>query len=306
MNKIYLDTARLLTQVAPVVLDSGVFALKGGTAINLFIRDMPRLSVDLDLVFPDYSLSRNQALAQINDAIRNSAERLKARGLQIRTVTATGAGETKLLVRRGDIEIKIEVNFVMRGTVHPVRNASLSANAREILQADLEIPVVSLEDVYGGKLVAAMDRQHPRDLFDVMQLYAHEGITPAIRRSFVIYLASHNRPVHEVLFPALRDISQDYERTFKGMTTDAVDLADLLNVRERLVAELQRTLDANERRFLLSLVNATPEWKLLDVAHLDRLPALRWKLINLTKLAQSSSKKFTEQANTLERLLATT
>jgi predicted nucleotidyltransferase component of viral defense system len=195
MNQIYIDTARLLTQVAPVVLDSGVFALKGGTAINLFIRDMPRLSVDLDLVFPDYSLSRGKALAQINHAIRNSAERLKARGLQIRTVAATGAGETKLLVRRGDIEIKIEVNFVTRGTVHPVRNTSLSAKAREILQADLEIPVVSLEDVYGGKLVAAMDRQHPRDLFDVMQLYAHEGITPAIRRSFVIYLASHNRVV---------------------------------------------------------------------------------------------------------------
>ena len=306
MNQIYLDTARLLIQVAPVVLDSGVFALKGGTAINLFLRDMPRLSVDLDLVFPDYSLSRDQALAQINDVIRNSAERLKARGLQIRTTTATGVGETKLLVRRGDIEIKIEVNFVMRGTVHPVRNASLSAKAREILQADLEIPVVSLEDVYGGKLVAAMDRQHPRDLFDVMQLYAHEGITPAIRRSFVIYLASHNRPVHEVLFPALRDISQDYERNFKGMTTDPVELADLLDVRERLVTELQRTLETNERRFLLSLVNATPEWKLLDVAHLDQLPGLRWKLMNLAKLAASNAKKFMEQANALERLLGTT
>jgi predicted nucleotidyltransferase component of viral defense system len=306
MNQIYLDTARLLIQVAPVVLDSGVFALKGGTAINLFLRDMPRLSVDLDLVFPDYSLSRDQALAQINDVIRNSAERLKARGLQIRTTTATGVGETKLLVRRGDIEIKIEVNFVMRGTVYPVHNASLSAKAREILQADLEIPVVSLEDVYGGKLVAAMDRQHPRDLFDVMQLYAHEGITPAIRRSFVIYLASHNRPVHEVLFPALRDISQDYERNFKGMTTDPVELADLLDVRERLVTELQRTLETNERRFLLSLVNATPEWKLLDVAHLDQLPGLRWKLMNLAKLAASNAKKFMEQANALERLLGTT
>ena len=76
MNQIYLDTARLLIQVAPVVLDSGVFALKGGTAINLFLRDMPRLSVDLDLVFPDYSLSRDQALAQINDVIRNSAEQI--------------------------------------------------------------------------------------------------------------------------------------------------------------------------------------------------------------------------------------
>jgi predicted nucleotidyltransferase component of viral defense system len=55
MNQIYLDTVRLLTQVAPIAFADGVFALKGGTAINLFVRDMPRLSVDLDLVFPDYT-----------------------------------------------------------------------------------------------------------------------------------------------------------------------------------------------------------------------------------------------------------
>ncbi len=80
----------------------------------------------------------------------------------------------------------------------------MTQKARDTLQADLEIPVASLEDVYGGKLVAAMDRQHPRDLFDIMQLLAHEGITAGIRRAFVVYLASHNRPVHEVLFPKTR------------------------------------------------------------------------------------------------------
>ena len=219
MNQTYLDTARLLTQVAPLVFVDGTFALKGGTAINLFVRNMLRLSVDLDLVFPDHSLPRDEALAHINEAIRRSAERLKARGFQTHTLVAVDAGETKLLVRRAGIEVKVEVNFVMRGTVHPVRAAALTPTARDTLLADLEIPVVSSEDLYGGKLVAAMDRQHPRDLFDVMQLFAHEGITAGIRRAFVIYLASHNRPVHEVLFPALRDIGQEYERNFKGNST---------------------------------------------------------------------------------------
>jgi predicted nucleotidyltransferase component of viral defense system len=104
--------------------------------------------------------------------------------------------------------VKIEANIVMRGTLYPVQKASLTEVARNLLLADLELPMASMEDVYGGKLVAAMDRQHPRDLFDAMQLFAHEGITPNIRRAFVAYLASHNRPVHEVLFPILRDISQ--------------------------------------------------------------------------------------------------
>jgi predicted nucleotidyltransferase component of viral defense system len=166
LNQVYLDTARLLTQVAPLVFADNIFALKGGTAINLFVRDMPRLSVDLDLVFTDHTVERKEALSTINQAINSAAERLKKRGFQTHTATAADAGETKLFVRRQKLEVKVEVNFVMRGTVHPIRKASLSSKARRALQADLELPLVSLADLYGGKLVAALDRQHPRDLFD--------------------------------------------------------------------------------------------------------------------------------------------
>jgi predicted nucleotidyltransferase component of viral defense system len=303
MNQIYLDTARLLTQVAPLVFVDDTFALKGGTAINLFIRDMPRLSVDLDLVFPNHALPRDQALSRISEALQQSADRLKARGFQTRLQAGANTVETKLLVRRGLIEIKIEVNFVMRGTVHPVSRASLQPRPREVLLADFEIPVASLEDVYGGKLVAAMDRQHPRDLFDVMQLYAHEGITPGIRHTFVVYLASHNRPVHEVLFPAERDISQDYDRTFQGMTAEPVPLDDLLATREQMIRDLQSTLDNNERRFLLTLVANQPDWSLLKVPHAQELPGIRWKLHNLEQLQKASPKKFAEQSLALARLL---
>lgn len=303
MNPVYLDTARMLTQVAPLVFVDDTFALKGGTAINLFVRDMPRLSVDLDLVFPDHTLPRDQALARINDAIRQTAERLKKRGFETHAPMAE-VGETKLLVRRGRLEVKVEVNFVMRGTVQPVGRASITPVARDVLMADLDIPVVSLEDVYGGKLVAALDRQHPRDLFDVMQLFTHEGITPGIRRAFVVYLASSNRPVHEVLFPPLRDIRHDYEFNFQGMTGEPVSLDALVAARERMVRELQQGLDDNERRFLLSLVAGTPDWSLLGIAHLEHLPGIRWKLHNLAQLQKSNAKKFAEQADVLATKLA--
>jgi predicted nucleotidyltransferase component of viral defense system len=62
VNQAYLDTARLMIQVVPLVFAENVLALKGGTAINLFVRDMPRLSVDLDLVFVDHRPSRDEAL----------------------------------------------------------------------------------------------------------------------------------------------------------------------------------------------------------------------------------------------------
>ena len=303
MNQVYIDSARLLTRVAPLVLVDDTFALKGGTAINLFVRDMPRLSVDLDLVFPEHTVPRAEALKRINEAIRQSVARLKRQGFQTHALASADAGETKLLVRHGATQVKIEVNFVMRGTVNPVRMASLTQSARDTLQADLEIPVVSIEDVYGGKLVAAMDRQHPRDLFDVIQLFAHEGITPGIRRAFVVYLASHNRPVHEVLFPMLRDIRQEFENNFVGMTVEPLELEMLLAAREQMVRELQQGLTADERRFLLSLVAAEPEWAPLGVPHLKQLPGVRWKLQNLERLRKADPRKFAEQKDTLARLL---
>ena len=298
MNPVYLDTARLLAQVAPLVFVDDTFALKGGTAINLFVRHMPRLSVDLDLVFVDHGLPRDEALARINGAIREAAQRLEKRGLQVHAPKA-GAGETKLLVRSGTVQVKIEVNYVMRGTVYPVRRAALTPTARDLLMADLEIPVLSLEDVYGGKLVAALDRQHPRDLFDVMQLFAHEGITPGIRRAFVVYLACSGRPVHEVLFPSLRDIRHEYEHAFQGMTAEPVPLDALLAARDRLVREIQKGLDENERRFLLTLVAAEPEWPLMGIGHLEHLPGVRWKLQNLAQLRETQPKKFAVQADAL-------
>ena len=303
MNRTYLDTARLLTRVAPLVFVDDTFALKGGTAINLFVRDMPRLSVDLDLVFPDHRLPRDEALHRINEAIRQSVERLNKRGFQTHVPASGDAGETKLLVRQGATEVKVEVNFVMRGTVQPVRMASLTPNARDTLEADIEIPVVSLEDVYGGKLMAAMDRQHPRDLFDVMQLFAHEGITAGIRRAFVVYLASHNRPVHEVLFPSLRDIRHEFEHNFVGMTAEPVELDALLAAREQMMRELQQGLTEDERRFLLSLVTAEPEWALLDIPHVEKLPGVRWKLQNLERLRKANARKFAEQSEELAQRL---
>lgn len=304
MNQTYLDTARLLTRVAPLVFVDDTFALKGGTAINLFVRDMPRLSVDLDLVFPDHRLPRSEALGRINDAIHQSVERLNKRGFQTHIPASGDAGETKLLVRQGTTEVKVEVNFVMRGTVQPVRMASLTPSARDTLEADLEIPVVSLEDVYGGKLMAAMDRQHPRDLFDVMQLFAHEGITTGIRRAFVVYLTSHNRPVHEVLFPSLRDIRREFEHNFVGMTAEPVELDALLAAREQMMRELQQGLTDEERRFLLSLVTAEPEWALLDIPHVEKLPGVRWKVQNLERLRKANARKFAEQSEELAQRLA--
>lgn len=304
MNATYLATARLLAEIAPVIFEGGAFALKGGTAINLFLRDLPRLSVDLDLVFVDHHLPRAQALAAINAGLRASRDRLTGRGLQVQALETAGLGDTKLLVRRNDLAVKVEVNTVLRGTMHPPLIMPMTPSASEALMADLELLLLSPDEVYGSKLVAAMDRQHPRDLFDVMQLFDHGGITPAIRRCFVVYLACHNRTLHEVLFPAPKEIRLAYEGSFEGMTTEEVPLDVLTRVRERLFRELPAALDADEREFLRTLVRGSPDWALMGIPHLEDLPAIRWRVGNLRRLATEHPARFAALAAALDERLA--
>jgi len=295
----YLDTARLLVRIAPAIFYDDTFALKGGTAINLFVRDMPRLSVDLDLAYRDHQLDRKAAMERIATSLQTSASRLRKLGYSIHSPTTSDGHETKLFIQRDGLRVKVEANYVTRGTVAPVQELALRPRASELLLAELRLPIVSQEDLYGGKLVAALDRQHPRDLFDVMELLEHEGITPATQQAFVIYLASHDRPIHEVLFPPLKDIGYDFTHGFQGMTEREVTLDELVSARVRMIDTLHTQLSDNERDFLFSLVRNEPQWDLLDVPHVKELPAIKWKLQNLAALQRDNPAKFAEQYQVL-------
>jgi len=253
MDKAYADTVRLLLSVAPDVFRSESLAMKGGTALNLFVRDMPRLSVDIDVVFTPWSMPREEALGTIGAEIDNICERMVERGLGARTTKAQEFGASTLLIEDANSQVKVEVNHVFRGTVLPVQTRSLVPRAAEAFSAELELPVLAVDELYGSKLVAACDRQHPRDLFDVLELYESGGITPGMVECFVTYLAGHNRPVHEVLFARPKDIRREYETAFVNMTTKPVNLAALESTREKLFEELPTLLTDQHREFLRGL-----------------------------------------------------
>lgn len=301
VNDRYLRVAGLLVRVAPVVFHGGRMALKGGTALNLFVREMPRLSVDLDLVFTDGAKQRAHALACIAADLRTAAQTLCAGGFQARILATAAGDDVRMVVRRGDVEVKVEVNHVMRGTLRPVHPRRLVDAARRVLLADVTLPLLHDDEIYAGKLVAALDRQHPRDLFDVVQLFAHGGISAGMRRCFVAYLACHNRPIHEVLFTVEKDVTLAFEREFSGMTVQEIGLESLLEARTRLLHELPRSLDADERAFLHSLARAEPDYARLGFPNLADLPAMRWKVHHLRELRERDRRKFDAQADALAR-----
>lgn len=166
-----------------------------------------------------------------------------------------------------------------------------------------EVPVVSFEDLFGGKIHAALDRQHPRDLYDVKLLYENEGLGDGLFRTFLIYAASSPRPLHELLRPTMKPLGESYAREFEGMTRRPVPIEDLVEVRARLVADLGGHLGGVVGRFLLGLHDAVPDFSLIGVPHAAALPAVRWKLLNLDRLKREKPAKNAEQRALLEALL---
>ena len=177
----------------------------------------------------------------------------------------------------------------------------MKPEARRVFTTDLSAPILAPAELYGSKLVAAMDRPHPRDIFDVRGLYNDGGLTPEIVECFVCYLAGHNRPVHEVLFSNDLDLKPAFENEFAGLTQDSVTLAELQNVRAKLKIDLPARLTPSQRQFLLGLVAGEPDWNLMKCPHLQKLPAIQWKLQNLSRLKKANPMKFAQQAVDLSK-----
>jgi len=306
MDKAYADTVRLLLAIVPDVFANDLFAMKGGTAINLVVRDMPRLSVDIDVVYLSWQAPRDAALQAIHRELAAIATRVAPLGVQTRLVRSKDPGDIKLIVDKERSQLKIEVNGVFRGTVLPAERRPLSARTSDLFGVELEVPILAPDELYAGKLVATLDRQHPRDLFDVWQLYESGGISDGMVECFVVYLAGHNRPTHEVLFGNDKDVAGEYERAFVGMTEVDCSLETLLETRARLRHELWRRLSARHKQFLSGLTRAQPDWSLLQCPHAAQLPVLRWKLSNLETFRKRRPEDFTAQADALDAGLSRT
>ena len=176
--------AELVVRILPLVAKREEFALKGGTAINFFLRDMPRLSVDIDLTYLP-RCPRDVALPAIRRGLDEIARDIRSAIPRVRFLAKTD--KFRILAILNDSEVKIEVNPVMRGAVWPIERRSVAKIVDENFGYS-ENPILSFYDLYAGKICAALDRQHPRDLFDIKSLFDHEGMDRKLLITFLLYL----------------------------------------------------------------------------------------------------------------------
>ncbi|MBI9071211.1 MAG: nucleotidyl transferase AbiEii/AbiGii toxin family protein [Melioribacteraceae bacterium] len=289
MNKdgIFFKQAELLLRILPIINIDKDLALKGGTALNFFVRDFPRLSIDIDLTYipiKDRETSLKDVTAKLKDISADIIKTFpKARVVERNMNKAENLSGLQIL--NESVSIKIETNPVIRGSVYDPETFTLCSKAEEMFELSVKAQCLSIADLYGGKICAALDRQHPRDLFDVKLLLENEGFTKDIRKAFIVYLISHSRPIIELLAPNLKtDIKKIYEKEFIGMTEKKVGLKELTDTFELLVNTINDSITDDEKKFLLSFKSKNPNWILLGLEEIENMPSVKWKLMNLERM----------------------
>jgi len=303
INSPYKAQVELLLRVLPYIAKEDIFALKGGTAINLFVRELPRLSVDIDLTYLPLN-SRSAALDDISNGLLRIKDDLTKSipDIQVTRLPQSDGQEAKLSCKLGNAQIKIEVNTTIRGYVTSPRLMSVTDAVQSEFGLFAAINVVSQGELYGGKICAALDRQHPRDLFDIQKLFENEGLTEEIKTGFIAALLGSNRPINEILNPNLQDQRATFESQFTGMTADSFSYDDFKATRTQLIKKIHQSLTDGDRKLLLSFKAGEPNWTLYPLDGLQNMPAVKWKLQNVKKLIEDS-KKHMQQLNKLKDCL---
>lgn len=287
-NNNYHKQVALLIKVIPEIALEPRFALHGGTAINLFDRDMPRLSVDIDLTYIPIE-DRETSFTNISVALTNIKSSIEKR-LQGSSVEHK-VERHKLLVSYNDAMIKIEVSQIVRGTLGAVTEKILCKKAQEKFDTFCSINVVPKGQLYGGKVCAAMDRQHPRDIFDVKQLLQREGFTQEIKEGFLFRLLSSDRSIQDVLFPNLQDQRLAMTNQFAGMSEEQFTYEEYEFVRETMVKTVQASITEADKLFILGFKDVIPNWAIYSF---EKYPSIKWKLQNLEKIITTNPAKHKE------------
>ena len=298
MSELHIERARMAFRVLPHVAAEPSFALKGGTAINLFYQDLARLSDDIDLTWLPIA-NRDQSLHEISDSLDRIVSGIRNQNSGINAKRSTPkTRDARIYITEGNLQIKLEASLITRGSVlEPTLKRTTPRAEHEF--GCLEMRVLAFEDTYAGKLVATLDRRHPRDLFDVKVLYENQGISDDLLRVFCIYLASSNRPIHELLAPKSGFLDFKYHQELRGTTLTAVSQEMLIETGQRLLADIRSRLSNECRSFLLSLHDLVPDFEVIGLPDSERLPAIQWKLLNLKRLKSQNPEKHAVQRSQL-------
>ncbi len=298
MNETYKKQVALLIRIMPLVYKIKDFAVHGGTAINLFVKDMPRYSVDVDLTYLPVK-NREESIKEINNHLSTLKQQIEKVIPGIRIIHKSAV--LKLQCTFGGATVKIEVNGIKRGIIGEVEEKELCEKAQKEFKMSCVARIVPFSSLYGGKIAAALGRQHPRDLFDYK--YMEVESFDDIKNGLLFYLLGSDKPLLESLQPNPVNQKQALENQFKGMSDVPFEYTDFEIARKKLIEQVNQNLSDTDKEFLLSFENGNPEWDKCCAGDLSVYPAIQWKLKNIRTLKDTNSSKFNEGIEKLRKFL---
>lgn len=271
-----IEKVKLLLEVLPIVMDERCFALHGGTAINFFLLDMPRLSVDIDLTYIPLH-ERKSSFEKINHSLKTIDNKVKQINSNIKSVH--NENRAKLYIKNNlGAEIKVDVNLTNRGIIDPYVERELSPKVKERFSTSFSIPLVPIKQVYGGKICAGLSRQNIRDLFDGYQLLNNIGFNDEIKEGFLFFLLSTKESLSRILDPPLTHLEEKTVKNFQGMTETPFTYKQHKETLQNLISEVNAKLTEQDKEFLISFKAGSPDWSLYDWKD---FPGVQWKLQNI-------------------------
>lgn len=297
MRDRYRRQVALLIRIMPSVYKVKEFAVHGGTAINLFHKNMPRYSVDIDLTYIPIE-DRQTSLTTINQRLLELKRSIEKTIPGI--VVIHKPDVWKLLCTLGDAMVKIEVNGTKRGLIGDSVSMTLCEKARQEFNMGCKARTVSFSQLYGGKITAALSRQHPRDLFDCRHMELKDFSD--VKDGFLLCLLGSDKPIIESLQPNAVDQTEALENQFQGMSDTPFSYQDYTEAREALLNLVHNSLTDTDKEFILSFESGQPDWSKCTAGDLSMYPSVQWKLLNIERLKKNNPQKFLQGITKLKRL----
>jgi predicted nucleotidyltransferase component of viral defense system len=299
MNKLYKQQVELLLKIIPTLSGIDVFAVHGGTAINLYVLDLPRYSVDIDVTYVPIK-SREESFAEIHKNLSIIKEKVKA---IIPNVIVTEK-PNKIYCNQRGITVKVEVSETKRGLVEPMEIKPLCKRAQTVFETSNKTKIVSFSQLYGGKISAALDRQHPRDLFDIKLMFDKITDFEQVKKGFFYSLLGGDRPIVETLAPNRINQSEALVQQFAGMTDIPFSYSDFEETREKLIEFINSNLTDDDKAFLLDFEAGNSLTKHTGYQEFLQFPSVQWKQLNINKLKSNNPVKHKQGIEKLAKSLA--
>ena len=298
INDIYKKQVALLIRIMPSVYRIKDFAVHGGTAINLFHKNMPRYSVDIDLTYIPIK-SRDESFKDINQHLKTLSASIKKTIPGVKIIHKLKV--LKLHCVLDGAMVVIEVNGIKRGVIGELEDYELCEKAQKVYKMTCKARTVSYSQLYGGKIAAALSRQHPLDLFDCN--YMNIQSFDEVKEGFIFSLLGSDKPIIESLQPNVINQIKALENQFAGMSDVPFLYSDYERARKELIEKVNFSLTNTDKAFLISFEKGNPTWSECCAGDLSIYPSVKWKLKNIANLIKADPQKHQEGVDKLYNFL---